>query len=221
MKHKKHLSGILLFLFLLTFFSACTPSDQNKIENKSENRIVVREASEEEIESEIFPVNTKEAYQVGYNKAGKIIFYEMCIRDSGYIVARHTEFNIVRQRDDAGNVCCSEVELRSVIGNKRLMTSALFLGKNVNFALKFRMGFDGTGLRENLASFDFISLNTTEQATDIVAGFCKVKQFSEHFDTGNNRLFYFISKTDDFNFFRKLQNASFHSTGSNLSLIHI
>ena len=77
------------------------------------------------------------------------------------------------------------------------------------------MRVDRTGFAENLTTFDFVTLNTTEQSTDVVAGFRVIEQFAEHFDTGNNGLFAFFGQADDFDFFRHIQLATFHTAGSN------
>ena len=45
---------------------------------------------------------------------------------------------------------------------------------------------DCAGFCDNLTTFDILTVNTTKQATDIVAGVCEVEEFTEHFDTGDN-----------------------------------
>ena len=75
MKQQKYILCSLFLFFSVILFSSCTPSDPDKVVNKSENRIVVAECEESQIENAAFPVNTKEAYRVGLNKEGKMIFY--------------------------------------------------------------------------------------------------------------------------------------------------
>ena len=48
------------------------------------------------------------------------------------VVAGHAHLCAFRKRDHAGDVRCSEVELRSVVVEERCMTAALILGQNVN-----------------------------------------------------------------------------------------
>ena len=43
----------------------------------------------------------------------------------GYMVARHNHLDALRQRNNARNVCRSEIELRSVIAEERFVTAAL------------------------------------------------------------------------------------------------
>ena len=49
-----------------------------------------------------------------------------------YVIAGHAHFLVSRKSDYAGNVGSSEEELRTVVGNERSVTAALFLLKNVN-----------------------------------------------------------------------------------------
>ena len=104
------------------------------------------------------------------------------------VIAGHAHFHIIGKCDNAGNVSCSEVELRSVVVEERSMTSALFLLQNVNLTAELGVGVNGTGLAKNLASLDVSSLDTTEKSTDVIACLSVVKDLSEHFDTGNNSL---------------------------------
>ena len=51
------------------------------------------------------------------------------------------------------------------------MTAAFLLGQNVYLTNKLGVGLYRAGLAENLTSFDISLLDTTEQSTDVVAGF--------------------------------------------------
>ena len=61
------------------------------------------------------------------------------------------------------------------------------------------------GLAQNLAALDLVSLNTTEQRTDVVASLSIVKNLAEHLDTGNNGFSSLVGQTDDLNFVANLQ----------------
>ena len=102
--------------------------------------------------------------------------------------------------------------------------------RNVNLASELGMRMNGAGLSQNLSALDFISLNTTQQSTDVIASLSVIEDLAEHFDTSNNGLSLFVSQTNDLNFFRSSQLATLYSTSSNgtttgdgkyLSLIHI
>ena len=95
------------------------------------------------------------------------------------------------------------------------MTAALFLGQNVNLTLELGVRGNRTRLSQNLTSFDLVTSNTTEQSTDVIAGFCIVQKLSEHLDTGYNNFSGFVGQTNDFNFVRHVQLTSLNSTGSN------
>ena len=71
-----------------------------------------------------------------------------------YVIARHAHFLVSRQCDYAGNVGSSEEELRTVVGNERSMTAALFLLKNVNLTSELGVRVDRTGLAQNLTTLD-------------------------------------------------------------------
>ena len=52
-----------------------------------------------------------------------------------YVITRHAHLCASRQFANAGNVSCTEVELRSVVVEERCMTAAFILGQNVNLVL--------------------------------------------------------------------------------------
>ena len=81
-----------------------------------------------------------------------------------YVIARHAHLCASRQLANASNVSCTEVELRSVVVEERCMTATLVLCQNVNLSGKFVMACNSAGLSQNLSSFDFSSLDTTQQS---------------------------------------------------------
>ena len=85
------------------------------------------------------------------------------------VVTRHYHFTV--EFDRTCNVSCSDVELRSVTGEERSVTSAFIFCQNVNVSCKFSVRSDRTGSCQYLTSLDFSFINTTEQSTDVVA--CK------------------------------------------------
>ena len=49
-------------------------------------------------------------------------------------------------------------------------------------------GVTEPGLAENLATLNFVTTNTAEQRTDVVASFALVEQLAEHFDARDGGL---------------------------------
>ena len=56
------------------------------------------------------------------------------------VIARAAHINASRKIDNTGNVCCSEVELRSVTCKEGFLTAAFLLGKNVNVTYELGVG---------------------------------------------------------------------------------
>ena len=95
------------------------------------------------------------------------------------------------------------------------MTTALFLGQYIHLTGELSVGMNGTGLSQNLTTLDVGSLNTTQQAADVVAGLSIVQNLTEHLNTGANGLGALVLQTNDLNFLAGLQLASLHTAGSN------
>src|SRR6185312_13252712 len=52
------------------------------------------------------------------------------------VVARHHHFRALRQVHDTGHVGGAEIELRTIVGEERGVTAALFLGEDVSLGLE-------------------------------------------------------------------------------------
>src|SRR5262245_10405852 len=90
----------------------------------------------------------------------------------------------------------AEVELRTIVGEERGVTTALFLGEDVGFSLELGVRLDRTRLAQHLATLDVLALGAAEQRTDVVASLALIEQLAEHFDAGNGGLLGF-AQTDD------------------------
>ena len=132
-----------------------------------------------------------------------------------YVITRHAHLNTSGQFANAGNVGGSEVELRTIVVEERSMTSTFILGQNVYLSGKLSVAGNSTGLSQNLSSFDFSSLDTTKQSTDVITSLCLIQHLTEHFDTGYNSLLGLFLDTNDFNFIIQMQNTTLYTTGSN------
>ena len=74
------------------------------------------------------------------------------------VVARHDHFHAFAQADDAGHVGGAEVELRTIVGEERGVTTALFLRQDIGFSHELGVRRDRARLAENLAAFDVFTI---------------------------------------------------------------
>src|ERR1700733_13037642 len=81
----------------------------------------------------------------------------------GDVVARHHHFGTLRQMHHTGHVGGAEVELRTVVGEERGVTTALLLGQDVSLGLELGVRLHRTRLAQHLTALDFLALGTTEQ----------------------------------------------------------
>ena len=105
-----------------------------------------------------------------------------------HVVARHHHLGAGRQRHHTGHVGGAEVELRTVVGEERRVTAALFLGQDVGLGLELGVRLDRARLAEHLAALDVLTLGAAQQRADVVAGLALIEQLAEHFDAGDDRL---------------------------------
>ena len=94
------------------------------------------------------------------------------------------------------------------------MTSTFILGQNLYLSGKLSVAGNSTGLSQNLSSFNFSSLDTTKQSTDVITSLCLIQHLTEHFDTGYNSLLGLFFDTNDFYFIIQMQNASLNTASS-------
>src|SRR5699024_6751398 len=85
-------------------------------------------------------------------------------------VTRHDHLGALGQRDDARDVRGTEVELRAVVRVERVVTAALFLREDVGRALEVRVRRHRTGLHDDLAALDVLTLQTAKQEATVLAG---------------------------------------------------
>ena len=77
-----------------------------------------------------------------------------------YVIARHAHFCTSWKFTNTCNVCCSEVELWTIVVKEWCMTTTFILSKNVYLRCKLLMRCYAARSAKNLTSFDIISLNT-------------------------------------------------------------
>ena len=78
------------------------------------------------------------------------------------------------------------------------MTATFFFSQNVYFCFEFCVWVDGTWFSQYLTTFDVFTVNTTKQCTNVVACYCRVQSFTEHFKTSYNVLFSFFFQAYNF-----------------------
>ncbi|KFM83854.1 hypothetical protein DJ90_5583 [Paenibacillus macerans] len=131
------------------------------------------------------------------------------------VVARHNHFSTFRQVDNTCYVRCTEIELRTVASEERLMTSTFFFRQYVYLSGKLSMRINGSRFSQYLTAFDFFTVNTAKQCADVVARFSGIQQFTEHFNAGNDGLFRFFVDTHDFDFVADFNRTAFYTARSN------
>src|SRR6185437_2935211 len=123
------------------------------------------------------------------------------------IVARHDHLSALGQADDAGHVRGAEVELRTIVGEERRVTAALFLGEDIGLSLELGVRLDGAGLAQHLAALDVLALGAAQQTADVVASLALIEQLTEHLDAGDDRLRRRL-EADDLDFLPNLDDAA-------------
>src|SRR6201995_4149513 len=102
-------------------------------------------------------------------------------------VTRHHHLRALRQRDHAGHVGGTEVELRAVVVEERRVAAALLLGQDVDLALELGVRGVGARLYDDLAALHLLAPFTPEQEADVVARLTLVKELAEHLHAGDRR----------------------------------
>ncbi|CAB4791481.1 unannotated protein [freshwater metagenome] len=130
------------------------------------------------------------------------------------VITRNTHFRARWKRDLTSHISRTEIELRTVVREERLMTTAFFLGQNIGLSLELGMRSNGTRLRENLTTLNFFLLRSTKKRTNVVSSTTLIKELAEHFNTSTRRLLRRLN-TNDFDFITSVHNALFHTTSHN------
>ena len=132
----------------------------------------------------------------------------------GDVVTRHSHLGALGELDRTGNVGGTEVELRTITIEERGVTAALLLGQNVDLAGELGVRGNRTGLAENLAALDVLTLDAAEQQTDVVASLAEVHGLTEHLDTGNDGVLGILD-ADDLDGLVELELTALDTASSN------
>src|SRR4051812_21946311 len=133
-------------------------------------------------------------------------------RDVG-VVTGHHHFGALRQRHHTGHVGGAEVELRTVVVEERRVPAALVFGQDVDLTLELGVRRGGAGLHDDLTALDVLTLDTTQQQTDVVAGLPLVEQLAEHLHTGDGGLRGGQLDADDLDFLVHVDHTALHTSG--------
>ncbi|CAB4918035.1 unannotated protein [freshwater metagenome] len=130
------------------------------------------------------------------------------------VITRDTHFRARRKRDLTSHIGRTEIELRTVVREERLMTAAFFLGQNIGLSFELGMRSDRTRLSEHLTTLNFFLLRSTKKRTNVVSSATLIEKLAEHFNTSTRGLLRRLN-TNDFDFITRVHNALLHTTGHN------
>src|SRR5690606_30178454 len=129
-----------------------------------------------------------------------------------HVVTRHHHLGAFGQRDRTGHVRRAEVELRTVVGEERGVTTTLFLAQHVDLAREVRVRGDGTRLAQHLTTLDRLALGAAQQHADVVTGLTLVEQLAEQLHARAGGLLGGLD-TDDLELFANPDHATLDTTG--------
>src|SRR6185437_1016684 len=85
-------------------------------------------------------------------------------------VPRHDHLGALGQGHHTGHVSGPEVELRPVVVEERRVPATLVLGQDVDVGLEVGVRRRGARLDDDLAALDVLTLDATQQQTDVLTG---------------------------------------------------
>src|SRR5882757_3316234 len=129
------------------------------------------------------------------------------------VVTGHHHLGALRQGHHTGHVGGAEVELRTVVVEERRVPAALVLGQDVDAALEVGVRRGGAGLHDDLAALDILTLDATNQQTDVVTGLALIEQLAEHLHTGDGRFGAGRLDADDLDFLVHVDHAALDTAG--------
>jgi hypothetical protein len=104
--------------------------------------------------------------------------------------------------------------LRSVSGNEGLLSSSFFFLQDVDVGFDVCVDTEGTRLADDLSSEDVISLEGSQEKTNVVSSLGEFHLLSEGFNTGNGGLGDLGRVSDEINILTDLDFTGFDSTSN-------
>ena len=93
------------------------------------------------------------------------------------------------------------------------MTAALFLLQDINVTIEGGVGMNRTGLAQALAALDLVTVNATQQGTDVVASLSELEALAEHLQTGDGGGHLLFLETDDLHLVADVGSTTLDTTG--------
>src|SRR4051812_8963585 len=134
------------------------------------------------------------------------------LNDYADVVAGHDHLHALGQLDSARDVGRAHVELRTVVGEERLVATALLFFEDVHLAGKALVRLERAGGDQNLATLHVVLLDAAQQAADVVASLTAVQQLAEHLDARDGRLAR-VAEAEDLDLVADLDDAALDTTG--------
>src|SRR5208337_2858352 len=91
--------------------------------------------------------------------------------------------------------------------------AALVLGQDVDLTLELGVRRGGAGLDDDLTALDVLTLDTTQQQSDVVAGLPLVEQLAKHLHTGDRGLGAGRLDADDLDFLVHVDHTALDTAG--------
>src|SRR6201996_7018179 len=129
------------------------------------------------------------------------------------VVARHHHLRPLGEVGDPGHVGGAEVELRTVAGEERGVTTTLLLLQAVDLGFELGVRGDRARFAENLATLDLLALGATQERADVVARLTLVEDLAEHLDTGDGGFARLRVDADDFDLVAGVDDSLLDAAG--------
>src|SRR5690625_2182068 len=120
----------------------------------------------------------------------------------------------LRERDRAGDIGRTEVELRTIAGEEWSVTTTLLLRQHIDLSLELRMWRDRARLGKDHPTLDILLGNTTKEETDVVTSKTLIEELPKHLDTGDDRRL-IRTKANELELLRDLHTPTHNTTSRN------
>jgi hypothetical protein len=132
------------------------------------------------------------------------------------VIAGHHHLSSFWKSHRSRYVCCTEIELRTVTSEERLMTATFFFCQNVNSSFEFCVRLQVPGAARTIPrSMSFFS-STAEKNTDVLTSTRFIENLVEHLKASYER-FACFADTDELELIVNFDNTSFNAPCRNCS----
>ena len=95
------------------------------------------------------------------------------------------------------------------------MTATFVVCQNVNLTCKLCVRCDCTRLSQNLTTLNFLTVDTTEESTDVITSLSLIEELVEHLNTSDCCALRLILETNDLSSVTNLDDTTLETAGSN------